>query len=216
MTDRGPLVLRITHRGAILYLVGVVQFVAAMAVAQVYYPGYSDAASAISDLGNPTNSPAHFLFDGSVILLGLATIGGTVLVRSAFRVRKSSRIGLGLLLVAGAGAIGVGIFPEGSPHGLHTIVSALAFVVSGIALLFLALAMLRDTRWEKMRLYTLLSGMISLAATAAFSSPALPSGASGAVERLIVAPVLLWFALASVHLLRVPTLESAPLDAGAT
>ena len=56
--------------------------------------GYSDLSNHISDLGNFHQSPAYRVFNGSIILLGLAGLFGTALIRSAFARRRSSRIGL--------------------------------------------------------------------------------------------------------------------------
>lgn len=207
MSGRGPLVPPEAHRAATLFLAAVGQFVAAMAAVQLAYPGYSDLANPISDLGDPARSPWHLVFDLSALALGLLGLAATYLVRVAFRPGRLRLAGLGLLALANVGVIGVGLFPEGSPHGLHTIVAGLAFVASGLALLLLAGAMLRDTRWDGLRLYSALSGALVLAAVAAYSSPIATDAVRGLVERIIVAPALLWLVLASIHLLRVPTYE---------
>jgi hypothetical membrane protein len=208
MAPRGPLVRRSAHSGSTLLVAAALQFVAAMVLVQSRYGGYSDASNAISDLGNSSHSPWAILFNVSVIVLGLGGIAGTLLVRSAFPARRTSRIGLGLLVLAFLGAVGVGCFPEGSPHGLHTLVSALTFLAGGLGLLALSFAMLRDTRWAGYRLYTLVSGVVSLGAFVALAvaSDALTrAGAYGGVERIVVAPLLLWAGLAGVHLLRIPS-----------
>jgi hypothetical membrane protein len=178
-----------------------------MALVQTQYPGYSDSANAISDLGNRVWSPWAPLFNISVILLGLTGAAGTAMVRSALPARRTSRVGIGLVLLGFVSAIGVGLFPENSAASLHTLFSFLTFLLGGLGLLVLSVAMLRDTRWANFRLYTLLSGVVSLAALAALaiaSNSLTNAGHYGLVERVVVAPLLLWAVLAGVHLLRIP------------
>ncbi|HEV2231364.1 MAG TPA: DUF998 domain-containing protein, partial [Thermoplasmata archaeon] len=125
--------------------------------------------------------------------------------RSAFADRFSSRLGLLALLIASVGAFLVGTYPEPSTElggHIHAYVSLVTFLGSGISLLFFALAMLRDTRWEGFRGYTGLSGMVTLVALAVFAAWATNTGSAGLVERLIVAPILLWAFVAGLHLLR--------------
>jgi hypothetical membrane protein len=62
--------------------------------------------------------------------------------------------------------------------------------------------MLRDTRWEGFRGYTFLSGIVTLAALALFLASVYPGIGPGGMERLIIAPILLWAIVAGVHLLK--------------
>ncbi|MCI4318392.1 MAG: DUF998 domain-containing protein, partial [Thermoplasmata archaeon] len=121
-----------------------------MIVVQWKYPGYSDFGNYVSDLGS-SNSPWAWLFNDSIRILGLLTLGGAYLLFRAFPRRTSSRLGVALLMMAGVGAIGVGTFPEGSPElggGIHSLVSLVTFLGSALSLIVLSLAMLRDTRWD--------------------------------------------------------------------
>ncbi|MCI4358271.1 MAG: DUF998 domain-containing protein [Thermoplasmata archaeon] len=187
-----------------------------MGIAQKGYPGFSDVSNAISDLGNSTKSPWFLVFNVAIVVFGFIGLGASWLLRAAFRPKTSAHIGVALLGAAFVGAIGVGLFPEQVQHGLHAAFSALAFVASGIALLTLSLSMLRDTRWEGMRLYTALSGAVALIAIALLFSSLTTSSDFGAVERVIVAPVLLWFAVAGIHLWRMPVYDPVALgEAGA-
>ena len=148
MASRGPLVPPSAHRGSVLLIAGTLQFVAAMVAVQWKYPGYSDFSNALSDLGNSSKSPWFDAFNLSLVIFGVAGLVGAVLLRSAFAARRTTLGGVGLLGLAFIGAIGIGFFPEGSPHGLHTLLSALTFLSGGLGLLALSFAMLRDTRWE--------------------------------------------------------------------
>lgn len=216
---RGPLVHRAVHHGAVIWLVAALQFVLAMIVVQLAWsgpPAYSLAHNHISDLGNtgcgpwPSTtsprvcSPWHDVFDASAIALGALVLLGALLVRTAFPRRTSATVGLALVAIAGLGAIGVGVSPENVHLAVHDLSSAIAFVFGNLALVVLGFAMFRDTRWDGYRAYTLLSGLVGLVAFGLFEGHAYGGLGAGGMERLIVAPVLLWLTVASAHLLRIP------------
>jgi hypothetical membrane protein len=217
----GPLVHRAVHHGAILWLVGVVEFLVGMIVTQLGWtnPTYSLTQNYISDLGavncGPFHnlnvcSPWHEVFNISIILLGLLLILGVLLLPSAFPNRRSRSIGLGLLVISGIGAIGVGVFPEDVNLTAHTISALLAFGGGGLALIVLGIAMFRDTRWDGFRAYSVISGLFSLVALVLFASNSWKWGGlwaqlgAGGIERLIVAPILLWALVVAIHLIRIP------------
>ncbi len=213
MPGLGPLIpIRARQAGAVI-LVSSLQFVVAMIVVQLKYPGYSDIGNYISDLGG-AHSPWALVFDGSAILLGLLALLGAYLLLSAFNHRLSRTLGLGFLAIAGIGAIGVGIFPETSTalggHA-HEIFSDIAFIAAGLALIFLPGAMLRDTRWEGYRAFTFLLGIITLVAIVLFSTSVWGGLGPGGMERLIVAPILLWAIVVGIHLLSLPTYQRVPI-----
>ena len=213
----GPLVHRAVHHAAILWLVATVQFVVAMALVQWRWTGQYDLRrNYISDLGNtacgvwPASSgrlvcsPWHTVFNGSVIVFGLLTILGVLLVVSAFPPRSSRSVGLGLLALAGIGAVGVGVFPENVNLTAHSISALLAFVGASLGLAELRFALIRDTRWDGYRSYPLFSGLVGLVALGLYLGGVYDGLGPGGMERLIVAPSLLWLGVVSVHLLRVP------------
>jgi hypothetical membrane protein len=211
----GPLVHRSVRHGAILLIVGALEFIAGMIVTQVGYGShYSLTHNYISDLGavncgefsgRYVCSPWHLVFNGSIVLLGILLIVGTILIRTAFPPRGTRTVGLGLLAVAGFGAIGVGLSPEDVNLTLHSLSAAAAFVGAGLALLALGIAMFRDTRWDGFRAYTMISGLVGLIAFALFEAKAYGPLGVGGMERLIVAPVLLWALIAGIHLVQIPT-----------
>jgi hypothetical membrane protein len=217
MPGLGPMVHRSAKVGAVLLMVGVVEFLVGMAVAQsLFHGGYSLTNNYISDLGNSdlgAPGAAHALvFNVSIVLLGILGLSAAVLLRPAFPSRSSVRVGLAALFLASLFALTVGVFPENYHGGtIHTIVSALTFFFSGLALVFLALGMIRDTRWGGYRAYTLVSGLVTWGAMALFiAGPSTPLGVGG-MERLIVAPILLWGLVAGVHILRIPTYRPTPV-----
>jgi len=218
----GPLVHRSVHHGATLWVVGVLQFIAAMIVVQLAWsnPSYSLTQNYISDLGaihcgtfasHDVCSPLHLVFDGSIVVLGLLLILGVLLLPTAFPSRSSRRVGLGLLVIAGIGAIGVGLSPEDYNLTVHSISALLSFVGGALALIVLGFAMFRDTRWDGYRAFSVLSGLVSLVALGLFVGGAYHWGGFwsdwgvGGMERLVVAPVLLWALVAAIHLLRIPS-----------
>lgn len=204
VTRMGPLVHRIVRPGGVALLLGSLAFIVGMAVAQSRYSGYSLLTNHISDLGGP-DSPWAWVYNGSVLALGILTVLAALLIRSAFPTRRTARLGLFLLAVAGIGAFLTGIFPEQSTWpfvGIHTLSAAIAFAASGLALLVLSVGMLRDTRWDGYRFYTFLSGVITLVALGLYSASLDFGLRAGGMERLIVAPVLLWGIVAGIHLLR--------------
>jgi hypothetical membrane protein len=215
-TERyGPLVHRSVRHGAILWIVGVVQFIVAMGVTQYGYgSSYSLTQNYISDLGanicttiggRYVCSPWHLVFDVSIVIFGLLLLVGVILVRTGFPPRGTRTVGLGLLALASIGAVGVGLSPETYNLTIHSLSAAIAFVGAGLALIVLGIAMFRDTRWDGFRAYTMLSGLVGLIAFALFEAKTYGPLGVGGMERLIVAPVLLWALVVGIHLVRIPT-----------
>lgn len=203
----GPLVPSTARVGGALLALGSAQFIVAMVVVQLRYPGYSDLANYVSDLGGPA-SPAAWLFNSSIIALGLIGILGTVLARKGFPPKTFARMGILFLLVAEFSAILVGWFHETNNGDLqdriHSLVSASTFIASALALVCLGIGMFRDTRWDGYRAYSFLSGLITFVAIGLFETDPLGAGYLGLWERLVIAPILLWALLAGSHLARLP------------
>lgn len=217
MPSLGPMVYRSAKLGAALLLFGVLEFVAGMAVAQYLYPygSYSLTQNYISDLGNSnlgSGGASHALvFNLSIMLLGFLALVGSYLIRTAFPRRTAARLGIVALGLAGISAFLVGTFPENYHGGtIHGVVSATTFFFSGLALVFLSIGMIRDTRWSGFRTYTLLSGLVTWVAMVLFVEGRYLGLGPGGMERVIVAPILLWGILAGAHLLRLPTFRSQP------
>lgn len=213
----GPLVRRSVHHGAAVWFVGTIQFLVAMALVEYAWSyAYSLKTNVISDLGNTgcgpwpdatssiVCSPWHDVFNGSIIVFGILVVLGAILVKSAFPTRKTTLVGLGLLVVSGIGSIGVGLFPENVNLSAHTVSAALALGLSAFAMLVLSLAMFRDTRWAGYRAYTLISGAVAVVAFVLLATGTYLGIGPGGMERLVAAPSLLWLLMASIHLLYIP------------
>ncbi|MGA8542805.1 MAG: DUF998 domain-containing protein [Thermoplasmata archaeon] len=211
----GPLVHRSVRHGAILWIVGVLEFLVGMIVTQLgWTTSYSLSQNYISDLGavncgmfdgRYVCSPWHEVFNVSIVLLGLLLIFGTILIRTGFPSRGTRTVGLALLVISGIGAIGVGLSPEDVNITVHTISALAAFAGGSLALIVLGIAMFRDTRWDGFRAYSVFSGLVSLIALFLFVGGVYGPLGVGGMERLIVAPVLLWALVCGIHLARIPT-----------
>jgi hypothetical membrane protein len=204
--EGNPMVRRTVRTGAALFVFGAAQFIVGMIVVQSQYPGYNLKWNYISDLGG-AHSPWALAFDASVILLGVCAIFGALLVWSAFDPRPSRGVGLGFVLIGGIGAVGVGVFPETTPvlnGGMHVIVSAIAFVGAGVGLAVLSFAMAPGPHWRASRPFTLVCGVVTLAATVLFELSVNLGLGPGGMERLIVAPILLWAIAEGIHIARLP------------
>jgi len=226
----GPLVHRSVRHGAIVLLVASFEFIAGMIITQVGYgSSYSLSGNYISDLGavncgifggtssmpgHYACSPWHDVFNISVIVFGLLAILAVLLIRTAFPPRRSRTIGLGLLALAGVGAIGVGLAPEDVNITVHTVSALIAFGAGGLSLIVLGVAMFRDTRWDGFRGYSMISGLVSLVALVLFATKTYLGLGVGGMERLIVAPVLLWAIVVGVHLARIPTFAPRGIPRG--
>ena len=192
--------------GAGLIAVGVVQFSAAMAVVQYGFPGYSDLTNYISDLGNSAISPWYWVFNVSIILLGVLAFCGILLAWSGFPPGGTRVVGLLLLLVASVSAIFVGIFPENVNINAHVAASFGVFAPGGIALVVLGSGLRPGTDWHWFRWVSITLGLITLVSLAYFA-PTQTSNTTfdpGFIERLIVYPILIWGFLAALQLWRAP------------
>jgi hypothetical membrane protein len=200
------MVHRSVRSGAAFLIFGALEFIVGMIVVQLKYPNYSLTQNYISDLGG-AKSPWALGFDASVILLGVCAIFGILLVWSAFDESRSRRVGLTLIVIGGIGAIGVGVFPETTPvlgGFMHEIVSFIAFVGAGLGLIVVSFAMTRGPRWYLSRPFTLVCGVVTVVAIVLFAAGVYAGLGPGGMERLIVAPILLWAIVEGIHLARLP------------
>ena len=190
--------------GAAMAAAGVVQYAAAMALVQAKYPGYSDFANYISDLGNTATSPWNAVFNVSIILFGALAFVGIVLAWPGFPSGRTRAVGLPLLLLASVAASLVGVFPENVNPGIHDIVSLLVFAPGGIALVVLAAGMRTDAKWRWLCRPSAGLGLVTLVSLAYY----IPTQANnttwgpGLIERFIVFPIMIWGLLAAIQLRR--------------
>lgn len=178
---------RLRVLGALAFILGPIQFFLAMAVEGAIKPDFSQIGNAISDLGV---GPYAMIFNLSVIAVGALTLVGLGAVFAAFPRKRMFWPATFMLIIAGVGAICVGLFPEntGDPH---LIAAFMAFAGSGLAMVLYFPSFRGDGEWMPFALPTLMGGFVAIGALTAFT--VLPNGVPRWIlERVIVAPVLAW------------------------
>ncbi|MDN5667084.1 DUF998 domain-containing protein [Arthrobacter russicus] len=185
---------------------------------------YSPIFNVISDLGaahcgiyngRSVCSPLNWVMNGSFVLQGLGMLLGGLLLSSTLlgvaahfhgaeppQLRAAHWV-RGFLVVCGIGVMAVGIFPEDTIGPLHYLGAALFFVCGSIAQFLLWWIWYRRS-WSSWIL--LLSGIVAVVATILFTVFSLwldvPGFPGGLVERLIVYPVVIGFAVVGMTVAR--------------
>jgi hypothetical membrane protein len=174
-------------------IVGGAQFLIALFLAESLYPDYSVSANFVSDLGVMGMASAP-VFNTSVIILGLLGIVAAVL----FWRNLSWKALAVTLMLSSIGSVGVGIFPEttGPPHVLAAL---LAFGFGAISAILSA----RVTRPPFSYIAAILGGT-ALIFLIALVLPVSAGYPPGALERLILYPILIWEIGFGGYLLRSP------------
>jgi hypothetical membrane protein len=160
--------------------VGTTQFAIGMIIAEAVDPTYSVSTNYISDLGVRAGAA---IFNSSIIILGLTILATSWFILRAFH----DRILMVIVLLAGVGAVGVGVFTEKAPYGLHSIVSFITFLFAALSAI-LAFRVLRPP----FSYASVLLGAGSLAALGLYISNNFLGLGNGGMERMIVYPVLTW------------------------
>jgi hypothetical membrane protein len=176
--------MRVTNRAlaGLFLFIGAAQFVVGMLVAEATYsgyPAYNIRENAISDLGVGSTA---LLFNVSVFLVGVFTILGADFLH---RVHRRMLFTIPFLL-AGIGAIGVGLFPENVPTA-HEVSALIAFLFGGIAAI-----VAYPLEKEPLNYISVLLGILGLMALGLFVSGVFMGLGFGGMERMIIYPVLLW------------------------
>ena len=187
-------------------LVGLAQFLLLLQIAEYLYPNYSTSQNYISDLGATCRSgtciivqPSAFIFNGSIIVLGVLSVISAYYLQNAFRRKVFSLF----VLVAGLGAIGVGLFPENTGI-IHLVVSFITFV-------FIGLASIMSYRivTSPLNYISIILGVLTLVDMVLFISGNYLGIGVGGMERMIVYPALVWgLAFAGFLINRFPETKS--------
>jgi len=168
------------NAGLILFLAGT-QMIICLMLAEATYPGYSISENAISDLGVGPTAP-YWLFNGSVFIFGLMAIYAGYLIDMEY----DKRLNAILLVIAGIGAMGVGVFHE-DLGAIHVLMAFLAFFFGGLAAIF-SYKMVKAP-------YAIVSavlGVITIAALVLIGADVHPWIGFGGMERMIFYPEMLW------------------------
>ncbi|HLN89407.1 MAG TPA: DUF998 domain-containing protein [Candidatus Binatia bacterium] len=173
----------VRSRGWIVLFIGSVQFLIALTLAEILYPNYSLSANPLSDLGAGVFQPSSNIFNGSVIIFGLLVIVGAYF---AMRVFHSKSL-VAVLLLAGIGIAGVGLFTE-TVLAPHLMFSFMAFFFSGVAAVLSFKVITSPFRY-----FGLALGMFALAALVLFIAGIDFGLGHGGIQRMVVYPALIWY-----------------------
>jgi hypothetical membrane protein len=198
----------------LLLLVGGIQFMLGVVVAESQYPGYSTSGNTLSDMSgscpsiDPENpmqcldsvvlEPSATIFSSIVFVIGLTA------AVSAYFIHRTlgGRVAPALLLVTCIGAMGVGVFPgnAGVAHGI----SALITFSAGGAAAITSFRILKESR--PMQYISIALGSIALIV---LLSPLILGGedpfsatlGEGGAERLVAYPIVMWIIALAGYLL---------------
>lgn len=168
---------------------GMVLFIIGLNISEMLYLGYSVSMNYISDLGATCRGgdcqvfqPSSAIFNSCIFVAGLCAV-----IASYFLWREyKGHLFPGLLAFAGAGAMGVGLFPEYHLY-LHYTSAFLAFVFGGMA----AIAASTVER-SNMRYFSLLLGSLTLIAFLLTVSHHDLGLGPGGMDRMILYAFALW------------------------
>jgi len=178
--------------GALILLFG-------MMLAEFTYPDYSMADNYISDLGNFTHPVPGVIFNASLIIFGAMAIYAGLLLKTAL----DKWLGI-LLILAGIGGVGVGIFNEGTILPIHYVCAFTVFFCGGIAIYWSARVLYtRPTSW----IFLILAGIVAFFFS--FMIYNVISGSPdkillgigvGGMERMVVFPTIFWAMATGIYL----------------
>jgi hypothetical membrane protein len=201
-TDRFPLV------GPIIWILCIQYFVIQIVAAAAWTTHYSLSQNAISDLGNTACglygmryvcSPLHSVMNASFIGLGCTMAVGALLIYQEFKEKVGTLVGFSFMAIAGLGAILVGLFPENTIGLVHSSGAALVFVLGNLGMIILSLSLVIP-RW--LRVYTFLSGVISLVALGLYLWQDYLGIGLGGMERLVAYPQTVWLIVFGIYISR--------------
>lgn len=177
-----------TVAGSLLFA-GMTIFIIGLNVSEELYPGYSVSENYISDLGATCRSgecqvfqPSSLIFNSCVFIAGLCAAIASYFLWREFK----TRLFPGLLALAGAGAMGVGLFPEYNLF-LHYTSAFLAFVFGGLATIAAS-----TVAKSVMRYFSIMMGLLTLIAFVLMVTHHYMGLGPGGMERMVLYPFALW------------------------
>ena len=174
-------VMTVLRSPGIWILVGGLEALFLIHLAEFLYPGYSVSDNYISDLGvGPM--PSSAVFAVSVVLFGVIAL----LAASLFRKENKKSLLWVFLALSGIGAIGVGVFNFNYPL-IHRPSALLAFLFGNLA----AVYSYKMARPPLSHVFLVL-GLIGLSALALFGGEIYLGLGVGGMERMILYPTMFW------------------------
>jgi hypothetical membrane protein len=165
---------------------------------------YSLATNLISDLGTTACgpdvcSPLHALVNGAFVVTGVCHAAGALASRRAWP-RGLGQVGVGLLVVAGAGLVVAGIAPENLNPGVHAAGALGGLVSLNLGSVALGWSIRPAAPW--LGRLVLAAGVVGLVGTGDFLAGL---GAPGITERLADWPAAAMVVVLGVRLLLATT-----------
>ncbi len=186
-------------------IVAPILFTVLVIVESLLRPGYSQIFNDISDLGL---GPYSIIQNISFMIFGILSIGFAIGLGNnlPYRAGKAAKW---LVIVFGVCIVLAGVTLLSAPAGMiyakdvisHGLVSAIAFLLIIIAqfMIWLALRGNDDAVWGRYRIYSLISGLLSIL-TLIFLSYTQFSPFHGVSERLFIAVWLIWIEVTGLKL----------------
>ncbi len=175
----------------ILMVIGCIQYLLAINIAESMFPGYSIASNSLNDLGGslPLVEPAAIIVNLSSIILGI------LLLVSVYLILKSGgcRLFSSCLAIFGFSVVALGVFPEYT-NGIHASFAVVAVISGALALLFsyrLGINIPMTIVSIILGLIAIITIIISLIYGTGPNNPLDILGQGGS-ERLIIYPIILY------------------------
>jgi hypothetical protein len=190
---------------ALTGIIGPAVLIMANLIASFSEPSYSLIRDSISSL---VWTPLGWLQSIGFLIVGLLVEVFSTGLLFSIRAAPGFRIGIGLLAGFGFGLLLLGAFPT-DPVGvsstiqgtIHTVASALVFIVFPIASLLIAVSLRRDQYWKGLFGHTIFSS--ALAAALIIGRIWLGELSwFGLYERILVANTVIWVEIMAIKLLR--------------
>ncbi|MGD1061416.1 MAG: DUF998 domain-containing protein [Methanomassiliicoccales archaeon] len=170
------------HRNPNFYiLLGFIQFGFFMMIAEFLYPGFSTSNNVISDLGVGPE-PSQAIFTVSIIIFGFLALAAA----SYYSKTLESIVFPFLIVIAGIGGLGVGLFNEntGWPHVMFAF---LAFFFSAVAAVYSFRLLPAPSSY-----FAVVLGLTSITALVLLGAGVYLGLGKGGMERMIFYPDLFW------------------------
>jgi len=174
----------------IILIIGCLQFLLAVNLAETQFPGYNISKNVLSDLSGslPPVEPSAIIFNVSVILFGILGLITVYLILKSGGCRLFSSC----LAISSVGAVGVGLFPEYTGSN-HVLFAFLTFLFGSLAAIFSYRLGLNIP----MVVISMVTGLMSLIILlililSSGTNPIITYLGVGGAERFIAYPVLLY------------------------
>ena len=207
------------YLGSLAWILTAQYLIITLIVARSWNTTYSFLHNSISDLGNTACrtysnryvsniyvcSPKHTLMNWSFAVTGILMIIGAILIYTLFKKSRSTMIGFTCIALGGIGGILVGLYPENTIGTLHVTGAFLDFFVGNLGIVILGMSLLTP-KW--LRMYTLITGFLTLICLILYSSKIYLGLGLGGMERLASYPQTVWLIVFGFYLLIVRTRET--------